>query len=190
MQTKICTKCRIEKTITEFYSEKSGKFGVKAICKECKSRWSKEYNQKQEIKEHKKIYQQSSKYKERRKEYQNIPGVKESQNESHKKHFNKFPWKETLVGIKYRCNNTNCDFYHNYGGRGIQCQITAEELKEIWFRDNADSMIQPSIHRKNNDGNYILDNCEYIEWEKHDKYHKEERKIRNSFSPAPQFLVD
>ena len=51
-------------------------------------------------------------------------------------------------------------------------------------------MIQPSIHRKNNDGNYILDNCEYIEWEKHDKYHKEERKIRNSFSPAPQFLVD
>lgn len=35
MQTKICTKCGIEKEITEFFQSKNGKFGKSAECKRC-----------------------------------------------------------------------------------------------------------------------------------------------------------
>lgn len=75
-----------------------------------------------------------------------------------------FPWKKTLRNIKYRCNVLTCEFYHRYGGRGIKCLITAEELKELWFRDKAYLMKKPSIDREDNDGNYTFDNCQYIEW--------------------------
>ena len=34
-QTKICTKCHMEKELTEFYKNKAGKYGVKATCKSC-----------------------------------------------------------------------------------------------------------------------------------------------------------
>ena len=75
----------------------------------------------------------------------------------------KYPWKQTLKQIKSRCNNQNNPKYYRYGGRGIKCLITAEELKELWFRDKAYLMEWASIDRENNDGNYIFDNCRYIE---------------------------
>ena len=38
-QTKICTKCNIEKSITEFHKQKHGKYGVQSICKSCKTKY-------------------------------------------------------------------------------------------------------------------------------------------------------
>lgn len=73
------------------------------------------------------------------------------------------PWKYTLVKIKTRCNNKNSSDYKYYGGRGIKCLITEEELKTLWFRDKAYNMKKPSIDRIDNDGNYEYNNCEYIE---------------------------
>lgn len=35
MQTKICTKCKVEKELSEFYKQWSGKFGRQPICKIC-----------------------------------------------------------------------------------------------------------------------------------------------------------
>lgn len=80
-----------------------------------------------------------------------------------KEYNKKFPWKYTLKHIKQRCNNPNFTFYKNYGGRGIECRITEEELKELWFRDEAYLMDKPTIDRKNNNGHYEFGNCEYIE---------------------------
>jgi hypothetical protein len=74
-----------------------------------------------------------------------------------------YPWKATLHGINQRCNNPKNLRYKDYGGRGIKCLITEEELKELWFRDKAYEMKKPSINRKDNDGNYTFKNCEYIE---------------------------
>ena len=35
MKTKTCTKCHTEKSLSEFYKNKMGKFGVRAICIKC-----------------------------------------------------------------------------------------------------------------------------------------------------------
>jgi len=74
--------------------------------------------------------------------------------------------------IKMRCNSTKSDSYKDYGGRGIKCLITAEELKELWFRDKAYLMKQPSIDRKDNDGHYEYNNCHFMEmYENNSKAH-------------------
>jgi len=74
-----------------------------------------------------------------------------------------FPWKYILQANKQRCNNPSHEGYKNYGGRGIECRITENELKFLWFRDNACVLVQPSIDRKNNDGHYEYSNCQFIE---------------------------
>ena len=66
------------------------------------------------------------------------------------------PWLYLLVDIKKRCNNPKNISYKTYGGRGIKCLITASELKELWFRDNAYYLEHPSIDRIDNDGNYTF----------------------------------
>lgn len=80
-----------------------------------------------------------------------------------KQYYKKFPWKLVLLNIKSRCYNSNNKFYKNYGGRGIKCLITDNELKELWFRDKAYLMKRPSIDRIDNDGDYTYKNCQFIE---------------------------
>jgi len=80
--------------------------------------------------------------------------------------YKNFPWRYTLTEIKSRCNNPNNTIYKYYGGKGIKCQIMAIELEELWFRDKAYMMKKPSIDRIDNDGNYELRNCRYIELSK------------------------
>ena len=48
---KTCTACGVEKHISEFSKCKGGRFGVKAICKECQSSYRKEYYLKHRKKE-------------------------------------------------------------------------------------------------------------------------------------------
>ena len=100
---------------------------------------------------------------------------------------NRYPWTKTYNYIQQRCENPKQIGYKSYGGRGIQCKITSEELKKLWFRDKAYFLEQPSIDRINCNSDYTFDNCRYIEL---DVNKKRERRIRNSSSPAPQFLVD
>jgi len=80
-----------------------------------------------------------------------------------KEYRKKYPWKVVFNHIKQRCNNPNDKRYKDWGGRGIKCLITAEELKELWFRDKAWLLQKPSIDRKNNNGDYIFENCKFIE---------------------------
>ena len=75
----------------------------------------------------------------------------------------KYPWKKTYDSIKQRCNNSKATGYKNYGGRGIKCLITANEVKQIWFRDKGYLMKKPSIDRKENNGNYTFENCQFME---------------------------
>lgn len=45
MKTKICTKCKVEKSLYEFGSNKQSKDGKRSHCKECVNRHSKKYRQ-------------------------------------------------------------------------------------------------------------------------------------------------
>lgn len=87
-------------------------------------------------------------------------------NKASDKFCNKYPWKTRLYSIKQRCNNPKCKAYKWYGGRGIKCLITSEEIKELWFRDKAYKMKRPSIDRKENNKDYIFENCRFIELSK------------------------
>jgi hypothetical protein len=45
METKVCNKCKIEKSVDEFHINKDGKDGYHSQCKKCKNEYKKFYNQ-------------------------------------------------------------------------------------------------------------------------------------------------
>ncbi len=98
-KSKVCSKCKQEKSLCDFYKDATGKFGVKSQCKKCKKEYRAKYYQEnlekekerhakyrrensEKIREFKaKYYQENSeKVKERVKKYQreNSEKIKES----------------------------------------------------------------------------------------------------------------
>jgi glycerol-3-phosphate dehydrogenase len=69
--------------------------------------------------------------------------------------------------INNRCNNPKRAEYKNYGGRGIKNFLTLDDLEFLWKRDGAAFMKRASIHRIDNDGDYTLENCQYLELSEH-----------------------
>ena len=70
---KICTKCKIEKELSEFSTQKNGKFGVTSVCKICFNKYAKKYSQENKEKiliKSKKYYQENremiSEYRKKR----------------------------------------------------------------------------------------------------------------------------
>ena len=88
---------------------------------------------------------------------------KEHKREVARKYHEKFPWRRTLEKIKQRCENPKDKNYKYYGGRGIENHLIEEDVKFLYIRDKANLMKIPSIDRKDNDGNYTLKNCRFIE---------------------------
>lgn len=84
------------------------------------------------------------------------------------------PWAACLGNARFRCNNPKSKDYKDYGLRGIKCLLIMDEIKTLWFYYKAYEMKQPSINRKDNNGNYTFDNCEFIEWGKNSA----ERNVR------------
>ncbi|MCA9367635.1 HNH endonuclease [Candidatus Kaiserbacteria bacterium] len=52
--TKVCTKCNVEKPLSEFHKSKSGKYGVRGECKPCALEYRRQYrkNNRKEIAEY------------------------------------------------------------------------------------------------------------------------------------------
>jgi len=150
MKTKICSICKIEKSLQHFSKHLTSKFGVRPDCKECCKKYKKKFykdNRKRLLKEKSDYYKNNKdKEKQRLKQYRD-----------------KNPWITTYNNAKQRCENLNHPDYKYYGLRGIKCLITVDEIKEIWFRDKAYNLIDPTIDRKDNNGNYELSNCRFIE---------------------------
>ena len=89
------------------------------------------------------------------------------------------PWCRVLESIKQRCYNPKCERYKNYGGRGIKCYLTQKNIKFLWDRDNAFLLKKPSIDRIDNDGDYTLENCRFMEYK--------ENSIKNKLRPINQY---
>lgn len=98
------------------------------------------------------------------------------------------PWRKPLNHAKNRCNNINNKRYKDYGARGIKCLITLDEIKELWFRDKAYELKQPSIDRINNDGNYTFENCRFIELKENTA--KDKRKSILQFNKEGKFIKE
>ncbi|SRR5258707_6468540 len=73
------------------------------------------------------------------------------------------PWAEHLRHARVRCTNPKNNKFKRYGGRGIKCNLTLDDARYLWFRDHASILKRPSIDRINNDGDYELINCRFIE---------------------------
>lgn len=87
-------------------------------------------------------------------------------------------------GIQQRCRNPKNSHYQYYGGRGIQNLFkNSDEIKYLWTIDNAWNLKQPSIDRIDNDGNYCIENCRFVEIGKNIGY----RNTVNSSKPVLQF---
>ena len=67
------------------------------------------------------------------------------------------PWRLTFDKINERCKS------HPYYKNKRITTLTVNDLKYLWFRDKGFLLRKPSIDRINNNGNYTLDNCRYIE---------------------------
>ncbi len=85
------------------------------------------------------------------------------------------PWKRILGNINYRINTNEPRITPYYKEKGIKNFLTEQGIKELWVRDNADAMLLPEIDRKDNNKNYTLENCQFIEMILHRK--KDNSKI-------------
>ena len=83
--------------------------------------------------------------------------------EEAKSHREKYPFKKLLKNLRQRCENPNQPAYKYYGKKGVKCLLMEQDLKFLWRRDNAHLLKQPSIDRIDNNRDYCLDNCRFIE---------------------------
>lgn len=88
---------------------------------------------------------------------------------SERKYLRAHPWMKHLKALRKRCNAPYSDHYQAYGKRGIKALITANEIKQLYFTYKAYLMVYPSIDRINNDGDYSLENCRFIEYNENTK---------------------
>jgi hypothetical protein len=92
---------------------------------------------------------------------------KECSNKSRKNWSNKDikerPWINSYNNAKQRCENPNNPNYPWWGAKGIEFRLTHEDCKKLWERDKASEMEYPTIDRKDNNGHYTFDNCQFLE---------------------------
>ena len=78
-----------------------------------------------------------------------------------------------MADIKYRCGNIDNKYY---GGCGIRLEFTRKELENYLSERGIDPR-GLEIHRKNNGGNYTLDNIEFLVKSEHTKLHWKNSRI-------------
>ena len=89
----------------------------------------------------------------------------------------KNPWVRALNRARTRCNCKTHKAYPNYGGRGIKCLLSLDDIKFLWHRHNAYKMKRPSIDRIDSNGDYTFNNCRFIELSENISRSKKHRPV-------------
>lgn len=87
------------------------------------------------------------------------------------------PWSNALYKARSRCRNKTDNAFKYYGGRGIKCFLTHGDMEFLWDRDKAWNLSHPTIDRINNDGDYEVGNCRYIERSENTRRVNGDRKV-------------
>lgn len=74
-----------------------------------------------------------------------------------------YPWFRPWEYAKRRCNDPKHRSYRWYGGRGIKCTLTREQVIFLFERDKGWNLEEPSLDRIDDNGDYFLENCRFIE---------------------------
>lgn len=85
------------------------------------------------------------------------PHWRKSKQESYKA---RNPWVRFLSLARYRVSGRDPRYD---AWEGLECSITAEDLRMMWERDRAAEMEKPSLDRKDARLGYTRDNCRFIE---------------------------
>lgn len=90
-----------------------------------------------------------------------------------------------------RCLDTKSERWRIYREKGIKCEITAAEVKEIWERDRAWELKRPSLDRfPNCEGNYTKGNVRFIEFNENSRIASDRRWAAVAAAkpePVPEF---
>jgi hypothetical protein len=156
IQTKICSKCKVEKSVECYSKNKKTKDGLQSYCKDCKNHQFKQYYQKnleklreyrqenkEKVRERDKKYRQENteKIKERKKQYyqKNLEKVREYYQENKEK-INKYFRERKKTDPKFKLDkNIGTSIYKCLKSKGLSKRetgwqktvgYTVEQLKE------------------------------------------------------------
>ena len=129
MDTKTCSKCHIEKPITEFNMRSRRTPRRRAHCKECGRAYQKKYRMGND--------------EERRK-----------QRERYHDRIRRWPLYKTWQDMRQRCGNPKDKDYRYYGGRGISVCDQWLNSYHAFEKDMGPRPEGMSMDRIDNDGNY------------------------------------
>jgi hypothetical protein len=156
---KTCTKCKIEKELTEFSKEKKSKDNLKWSCKKCLNNENKQWkiNNKEKIKEYSKEYYEEN--KEKIKNYSeewrinNKEKLKEHSKEYYEKNKDKIndyskkykeQNKEKMIdyGKEYWLNNKNkiYEWKNNNKDKLKEYREKYKEKNKLWFKNNKEKI--------------------------------------------------
>lgn len=105
----------------------------------------------------------------------------------------RYPWYQSWVNAKRRCEEPGHNRYQYYGAKGIEFKLSTMDMEKLYERDRVDLMRKPQLHRKKDTKNYTFKNCEFIEASEHSrlthlgKKRSKESRLRMSLAGGTQF---
>jgi len=72
MISKVCTKCNIDKPLSDYHKQKSGKCGVASVCKLCKLEYKKQYDKDNRSRNNEYLKEWNRKNPDKKKEYDRV----------------------------------------------------------------------------------------------------------------------
>lgn len=173
-KTGFCWKCKEQKLPTDFEHWRK-------VCKKCRKKENRLYREKHKNRLNELFKNWLINHRQERKQYckewYKNNRVAHLKNKSKQRALLKkqFPWVIAWRNINCRLANsrskvgTISKHKKNRTYRFIKNHLTKKDIEFLWFRDKADLMLKPSIHRKNNKEHYSLNNCEFLELNIHNR---------------------